>query len=132
MTTNDADNKISHPAHYQGASPIGRELLGEHFYATYYELDGECIDFIEYHWEFCNFHLGNAIKYLWRCGIKGDTREDLSKALWYLRRWESDKMRSFVFMFLSMASSPKRRTAMRSKVSALANAIELKLSQLNS
>jgi hypothetical protein len=123
------NNAIDHPPHYSGASPIGRELLIEYLYLTDYDLDMECIDFIENNWEYCNFHLGNAIKYLWRCGIKGDADEDLSKALWYLRRWQSDKMRSFVFLFFSMASSPKRRTAMYAKIAALATAIEFKLNQ---
>ena len=32
------------------------------------------------------FHLGNAIKYLARAGLKGDYAEDLGKARWYLKR----------------------------------------------
>jgi hypothetical protein len=32
------------------------------------------------------YHLGNATKYLARAGKKGDTKEDLEKALWYLTR----------------------------------------------
>ena len=33
-----------------------------------------------------NFNLGNAIKYLWRAGIKDETRhiEDLEKAVFYI------------------------------------------------
>jgi hypothetical protein len=42
----------------------------------------ECIDIVEHH-DFCT---GNAIKYLWRAGQKGDELEDLEKALWYLAR----------------------------------------------
>lgn len=34
-----------------------------------------------------NFNLGNAIKYVWRAGLKHEAqREDLEKAAWYLRR----------------------------------------------
>lgn len=31
------------------------------------------------------FNLGNAIKYIWRCFLKGNTIEDLEKAIWYLQ-----------------------------------------------
>jgi hypothetical protein len=33
-----------------------------------------------------NFNLGNAIKYIWRSGEKGDTVNDLKKARWYIDR----------------------------------------------
>lgn len=42
----------------------------------------ECIQVTE-HFNFC---LGNAIKYIWRAGQKGDTLEDLKKAQWYITR----------------------------------------------
>ena len=43
----------------------------------------ECIQITE-HMSFC---LGNAIKYIWRAGVKSsDPVEDLSKAVWYLNR----------------------------------------------
>lgn len=32
-----------------------------------------------------NFNRGNAIKYIWRCGDKGNPIEDLKKAVWYLQ-----------------------------------------------
>jgi hypothetical protein len=32
-----------------------------------------------------NFNLGNAIKYIWRAGQKGDPIQDLEKAIFYLR-----------------------------------------------
>jgi hypothetical protein len=32
------------------------------------------------------FCLGNALKYVSRAGKKGDLKQDLSKAIWYLRR----------------------------------------------
>lgn len=31
-----------------------------------------------------NFNLGNAIKYIWRAGQKGDMLVDLEKAKWYI------------------------------------------------
>lgn len=45
----------------------------------------EAIDVIEA-WGL-GFHLGNALKYIARAGRKGDAREDIAKAIWYLSRW---------------------------------------------
>lgn len=59
------DEKIDHPSHYM-AHPSGVE----------------CITITE-HMGFC---VGNAIKYLWRAGLKGPTLEDLKKARWYIDR----------------------------------------------
>lgn len=43
----------------------------------------ECVTIAEHF----NFNLGNAIKYLWRAGLKSkDPIEDLKKAAWYLDR----------------------------------------------
>ena len=42
----------------------------------------ECIQVTE-HMGFC---LGNAIKYIWRAGQKGDAVADLRKAIWYIER----------------------------------------------
>jgi len=42
----------------------------------------ECIRITEH----MNFCLGNAMKYIWRAGEKGDIVEDLKKARWYLDR----------------------------------------------
>ena len=36
--------------------------------------------------EAMNFCVGNAVKYLWRAGLKGDALEDLRKARWYVDR----------------------------------------------
>lgn len=33
-----------------------------------------------------NYHLGNALKYISRAGRKGDSIEDIEKAIWYLQR----------------------------------------------
>jgi hypothetical protein len=43
----------------------------------------ECIAITE-HMGFC---LGNAVKYIWRAGLKSENpTEDLRKAIWYLER----------------------------------------------
>lgn len=55
---------VNHPPHYKGPTEI------------------ECIDVVEHF----NFNRGNAIKYLWRAGSKGDELEDLRKAKWYIER----------------------------------------------
>ena len=60
-----AHDPVNHPKHYT-AHPSGVE----------------CIQIAE-HFNFC---LGNAIKYIWRAGEKGDALEDLRKARWYLDR----------------------------------------------
>jgi len=58
------EDSINHPSHYTNG-PIYRKP--------------ECIDLTRY-LPFCT---GNAIKYIWRAGHKGDWREDLAKAKWY-------------------------------------------------
>jgi len=65
QTTAAPHDPVHHPSHYT-SHPSGVE----------------CIDVAE-HWTFC---LGNALKYLWRAGSKGDTVEDLEKSVWYIRR----------------------------------------------
>lgn len=43
----------------------------------------ECIQITEH----MNFCLGNAVKYIWRAGLKSDNAvEDLQKAHWYIER----------------------------------------------
>ncbi len=56
---------VSHPEHYT-SHPSGVE----------------CIQITEH----MNFNQGNAMKYIWRAGLKGDATEDLKKAKWYLER----------------------------------------------
>jgi len=57
------DDPVNHPAHYT-SHPSGVE----------------CIEVTRW----MNFNLGNAIKYIWRAGNKGNALEDLKKARWYL------------------------------------------------
>ena len=47
----------------------------------------EVIDVIE-DWKL-GFHLGNAVKYIARAGVKDPSKEkeDLEKAVWYVRRY---------------------------------------------
>lgn len=42
----------------------------------------ECIDVTEH----MNFNLGNAVKYIWRAGLKDEAIEDLRKSIWYINR----------------------------------------------
>ena len=42
----------------------------------------ECIQITEH----MDFLSGNAMKYLWRAGMKDDKVQDLKKALWYIQR----------------------------------------------
>jgi hypothetical protein len=59
-----ASDPVNHPTHYLHPSGV------------------ECIDVVEHH----SFLRGNAIKYLWRAGQKGNELEDLKKARWYVDR----------------------------------------------
>lgn len=34
-----------------------------------------------------NFHLGNALKYISRAGKKDNLKQDLEKAIWYIKRY---------------------------------------------
>ncbi len=63
-------DNINHPKHYTTAPFRLRSP--------------ECIDFTRT----MGFCAGNALKYVWRAGLKGDWRDDLAKALWYLRDLE--------------------------------------------
>lgn len=64
-------DRVNHPYHY-----------------TMHPSGVECID-ITRHYDFC---VGNAIKYLWRSGLKSEIGmedvdkqiEDLKKAIWYI------------------------------------------------
>lgn len=62
-----ADDPVNHPKHYT-SHPSGVE----------------CIQITEH----MDFLLGNAVKYIWRNGLKDATPslQDLRKAEWYLRR----------------------------------------------
>ena len=57
---------VNHPKHY-----------------TEHPSGVECIQVTEH----MNFCLGNAVKYIWRAGLKSDNpAEDLRKARWYIDR----------------------------------------------
>lgn len=68
-----AEDNVNHPKHYT-SHPSGVE----------------CIEIVQHH-DFC---IGNAIKYLWRAGLKTEVGmmdkdkhiEDLKKAIWYINR----------------------------------------------
>lgn len=71
MVSKNKNDQVNHPKHYT-SDPSGIE----------------CIDVTRHR----NFNIGNAIKYLWRAGLKEDKDrklidkqvEDLNKAVWYL------------------------------------------------
>ena len=64
-------NMVDHPQHYQGKSFEVIDIIND------YSL---------------NFELGNAIKYILRADKKGNKKQDLQKALWYINH-ELDKFR---------------------------------------
>ena len=52
---------------------------------AHYKVGGiETIDFIEA--KKLNYNLGNAVKYITRADHKGNRKQDLEKALWYINR----------------------------------------------
>lgn len=55
---------VNHPTHYQ--SKNGMEVI-------------DVIDNFE-----LNFNLGNAVKYILRCGKKDNDIQELNKAIWYI------------------------------------------------
>ena len=57
---------VNHPDHYNRIAGV------------------ECITVVEH----MNFNTGNAVKYIWRAGLKpgADTVTDLRKAAWYIER----------------------------------------------
>ncbi|CAB4137041.1 SaV-like [uncultured Caudovirales phage] len=56
-------NMVDHPAHYQGKSFEVIDIIND------YKL---------------NFEMGNAIKYILRADKKGNKKQDIEKAIWYL------------------------------------------------
>lgn len=67
------EDMVNHPPHY-----------------TQHPSGVECIQITEH----MNFCLGNAIKYIWRAGLKSESAiEDLEKAVWYVSR-EIEKLKA--------------------------------------
>lgn len=91
---------VNHPPHYR-----------EHPIFTI-----ECHDLAR----MLSFDAGSAVKYLWRAGRKGETSEDLRKALWYIDRarnplriealWEED-VRGFLIEDLTAWKARHEGTA---------------------
>lgn len=61
------------------------EELGDAINPSHYTSHPSGIDCIAIT-EHMNFCLGNAVKYIWRAGLKGEALEDLKKAQWYIAR----------------------------------------------
>lgn len=72
MADAPSPDPINHPTHYTSSaakcSACGHRI--------------ECIEVTEH----MGFALGNAVKYIWRAGLKGSPIEDLKKAAWYIDR----------------------------------------------
>lgn len=64
-----------------GVVPGGTDKINPDHYKSH-PSGVECIQITEH----MDFLLGNAMKYIWRAGLKGDEVEDLKKAKWYLER----------------------------------------------
>jgi hypothetical protein len=65
MPTEKLVDLVNHPPHYTSGGI-------------------ETIDFIEA--KKLNYNLGNVVKYITRADLKGFKKQDLEKAMWYLRR----------------------------------------------
>lgn len=63
------NDMVNHPAHY-----------------TQYKM--EVIELTQY----CGFCIGNAFKYILRAPFKGNEKEDLEKARWYINRHFENKL----------------------------------------
>jgi len=61
--TREVKDMVNSPAHYQGSSFEVIDIIND------YKL---------------NFELGNAIKYILRADKKGNKKQDIEKAIWYL------------------------------------------------
>ena len=72
-----------------GYCDIDPDLVNHPPHYTSHPSGVECIEVTEH----MNFCVGNAIKYLWRAGRKGEAVEDLEKAKWYLDR-EIERVKS--------------------------------------
>lgn len=73
------------PNYYSSCGEIGRRVLDGFIPADW--LDEECIETINR--MNASFHLGNALKYLWRAGMKTEiATEDLVKARFYLSQYK--------------------------------------------
>jgi hypothetical protein len=89
-----APGLISHIG-YRCSNCLAKEYIGEEILLTpkeafdpvnkpkHYNVDPsgvECITITRHR----NFNIGNAIKYLWRAGLKDAEVQDLEKAIWYI------------------------------------------------
>ena len=93
-----SDN-VNHPSHYT----CGFEFR-----------QPECIDFTKH----MSFMRGNAFKYVWRCGLKGDRDkwiEDLRKAKWYLSDLSNDSGKTNLEVVTALFSLLKKENTHKFK-----------------
>lgn len=67
----NAEDLVYKPIHY--ATDVGFECI-------------ECMQMILTREQYVGFLLGNAFKYIWRHKLKGNPKQDLEKAAWYLNK----------------------------------------------
>lgn len=88
---------VNHPSHYTNSDAVCSEC----------GTPIECID-VTQHMGFC---LGNAVKYIWRAGLKDEdqTVQDLKKAIWYIQRHIDNLVeeQSGQFELFAMAIDPQ-------------------------
>lgn len=76
-----SDNSIEQAMHVEMHEPPSDPVN----HPAHYKVGGiETIDFIEA--KRLNYNLGNAVKYITRADHKGNRKQDLEKAIWYLTR----------------------------------------------
>jgi Protein of unknwon function (DUF3310) len=81
IDTNQLD-EIAKDALAAQLAPIEQDMVN---HPAHYKTGGiETIDFIEA--KELNYNMGNAVKYISRADHKGDKKQDLEKAVWYLNR----------------------------------------------
>ena len=115
---------VNHPTHYQSASIVCSHLLRLHLGLTPDDLEMECIKFLKANNKYRDFHIASAIKYLWRCGNKGEAQPDMQKALWCLLDWREIDNHEWKLLFFSALGGISVLNEMEFAVSDLILALE--------
>lgn len=84
---------VNHPPHYQSISEFGKvALLAMGVPSKLFTLEcREALRVLETNFDW-RFSALSAVKYLWRCEQKGNLKQDLEKALWYLKDSEGGQL----------------------------------------
>lgn len=75
-------NNLEHPKNYTEVYQVAEDMVNHPHHYTSDPSGVECIQIVRHR----NYNIGNAIKYLWRAGIKNEQKhiEDLKKAVFYI------------------------------------------------